>query len=115
MQDTTENKNFVESMAKQLSGFRALASFRKYAYQAAFVAALIAGAVAASHEGAKQGFITAAMGALFGIAGMRLLSAPIGAFLWYRHWRCPACAKRLGNQVILKCPHCSAQLFEEPR
>jgi hypothetical protein len=104
----------VEQMAERLSGFRTLAGFRKYAYQAAVVAAFIAGAVVTSQQGVKQGFTTAGLTALFGIAGIRLLTAPIGAFLWYRHWRCPACGKRLGTQVILKCPHCSARLFPDP-
>ena len=105
------SENVETKMAEQLSGFRTLASFRRFAYQATAVTALIAGAVTGSREGAQKGLTTALIGLVIGIAGARLLTAPFGAYLWYRNWKCPACKKRLGMGPAELCPNCGARLF----
>jgi hypothetical protein len=103
--------NFEKQMAEQLSGFQALGRFRKYAYQAAAVFALILGVSTGSREGYQQGVIYGFLGLIGGIAGMRLLTAPLGAMLWFRKWHCPNCSKRLGMRLVEDCTHCGAKLF----
>ena len=109
------DKNFEKEMQQELQGFRTLDGFRRFGYRAALVAAFIAGAVTGYRDGAKPGFVMAMWWAIFGLGGTRLLTAPIGTFLWYRHWKCPACGKRLGRSLIENCPHCGVKLFSYPR
>lgn len=108
-------KNFEPQMQQQLQGFRSLDGFRRFGYRAALVAAFIAGSVSGYQEGFKPGVVTAFWWAIFGIGGTRLLTAPIGAFLWYRYWKCPACGKRLGRSIIENCSECGAKLFSYPK
>ncbi len=108
-QDSTQN--FEKEMATQMAGFQLLGRVRKFFYQAALVAAVIYGAREGSLNGPKDGVVAAFLVVVFGLGGIRLLSAPIGVYLWYRHWVCPGCKKRLGTHVIEDCPHCGAHLF----
>lgn len=100
-------------MAEQLQGFQGLDRFRKNSYWVALAAGIAVACYFARNEGAKQGYTMGFFTIIFGIAGIRLLTAPIGAMLWYRKWHCPACSKRLGMRVLQNCPHCNAQLFPD--
>ncbi len=104
-----------ERMSEQLRGFRTLTRFRAFGYKAAIVASIIVGISSITALGAKEAFTKTFLWLIFGLAGVRLLTTPIALYLWFRHWRCPRCQKRLGIRTQMECPHCKVKLFSDTK